>query len=722
MKRMLLTPLLFLDLLLSPLCGATTPDSALLLRLPLDEGVGTLAADRSANQLEAELTNVQWAKGAFGTAARFGGTNAFIDLPPIPALNGATQFTLSVWATWEGTGRYPNLLTTHTWSPGGLMLFVHDNSCSFRMGRPGHRAGASGNGWTETSASLLNALPLRQWTHLCVVFAMPDIATYVNGKAVAKRKWSYPVQADGLRIGCWAGPVCHNGLISDVRIYGRALAAPEVDALAHDPARASAGYTLVDESKAAPPPAATFENRRATLAIDARGRITSLRCKASRRELLVRPQELVSARLKDGRQIIARKASFKGGALTFEFSRGQGAAVLAVDTRKDHFTFTIRSLTVPDVAALTFFNVPVAAATHRGGMANMLSDDDDAVCLRGYDLPVEMAVSGNPAGLRVWTTAEHGPTGWRAGLAAGPKKEMPAILRAMAVDAGVPVSKLGGPWSLGAEANRGSYLFADLSLASVDEWIELARRGGFTHIHIHGWWSTLGHYGVNTNHFPNGLADMKATVARIHAAGLKAGIHTLTACIDPRDAWVTPEASPHLIAAASYTLAQPMSPTNTVIYVNEKPSAHHDVVFTYTGNGNAIRIGTEIVQYSEVHSEPPYAFAKCQRGAFKTRPSAHAAGDRADYLQQRYIAFYPEPGSPLADELAEHIATVFNTCQLDQIYFDGSEGMMSRYGIDYMRHAIFKRLRGEVLVEASEWGTHNWWFHSRLGSWDQSDW
>ncbi len=721
LKRTLLTALMFLGLLTS-LGGAPAADPSLLLWLPLDEGAGTLAADRSVNKLEAEMTNVQWAKGAFGTAVRFGGTDAFIELPPVPSLNGATQCTISVWAAWEGTGRYPNLLTTNTWSPGGLMLFVSDDSCSFRMGRPGHRAGAPGNAWTETGVGLLSPLPMRQWVHLAVVFALPNITSYVNGKLVDNATWSYPVAADGLRIGGWSGPVCHKGLISDLRIYGRALSPQEVSALAQDPARASAAYTVVDESRNPPPLAATFESRRATLAIDTGGRITSLRSKVTGRELLAHPQELVSARLKDGRQITARKASFGNGALTFEFSRGQGAAIVAVDAREDFFSFTIRSLSVPDVANLTFVSLPVTATKYRGSMANMLSDDADAVCLRGYELPVEMAVDGSPAGLRVWTTAEHGLTGWRAGLAAGPKSEMPDMLRAMAAEAGVPVSQQGGAWALGAEANRGSYLFADLSLASVDDWIELARRGGFTHLHLHGWWDTLGHYGVNTNLFPKGLADLKEGVARIHAAGLKAGIHTLTACIDPRDSWVTPAASPDLIATDSYTLARPMSPTDTVIYVKEKPAPHHDVVFTYMSNGNVIRLGTEMVQYSEVVSEPPYAFAKCQRGAFKTLPAAHAEGDRADYLQQRYIAFYPEPGSPLADELADRIANVFNTCQLDQIYFDGSEGMMSRYGIDFMRHAIFKRLRGEVLVEASEWGAHNWWFHSRLGAWDHPVW
>ena len=470
------------------------------------------------------------------------------------------------------------------------------------------------------------------------------------------------------------------------------------------------------------PVLATFENNRAALAIDAGGRIASLRSKASGRELLAQPQEVVSARLKNGRQITASKASLGDRAIRFEFAGGQGAAVLGVDTRSDYFTFTIRSLSVSDVASLTFFSLPVTTVKYQGAMANMLSDDADAVCLRGYELPVEMSVGGTPPGLRVWTTIEHGLTGWRAGLAAGPKRDMPAMLRAMAVEAGVPVSKLGGPWSLGAQTNRGSYLFADLSLASVDDWIELARRGGFTHLHLHGWWKTLGHYDVNESLYPKGLDDMKEAVARIHAAGLKAGIHTLTGCIDPRDAWVTPEASPHLIASHSYTLARSLTPTDTVIYVNEKPAAGHDVIFSYMGNGNALRLGAEIVQYSQVVSQPPYAFSGCRRGAFQTRPATHEAGGQADYLQQRYIAFYPQPGSPLADDLAEHIAKVFNTCGLDQIYFDGSEGMMSRYGIDFMRHAIFKRLHGEVLAEASCHGAHNWWFHSRIGAWDHPVW
>jgi len=702
--------------------AASPVDPSLLLCLPFDEGRGTLAADRSANGLEADLSNVQWASGLFGTAVRFGGTNAFIDLPPVPGLNGATQFTLSVWATWEAPAprRYPNLLTSQTWSPGGLMLFVTDNSCSFRIGRPGERAGVPGNKWTEGGVPLLGTLPLRQWTHLCVTFALPDLTAYVNGKPVGRARWPYPVEANDLRLGNWGGPASHCGLLDDLCLYGRALSAAEVAAIAVAANRASAAYALPEKTASVQPPAASFKTRCATLAIDSRGQVVSLRDRESGRELLADPQPMVRARLKDGRQISARAATRRGNTLTFDFARGYGSAVIDVEARRDFFTFAVRSLTLTNAESLTFCALPVGVTKYRGGMANMLSDDADAVCLRGFDLPVEMDIRGNV--LCVASTEKHGLIGWRAGLAAGPKAEVPAMLRAMAEYSGAPCSKLGGPWSLDAEATRGSYLFADLFYPSTDDWIEIARRGGFSTVHIHGWWRTLGHYDVNTNLFPRGLADMKDAVSRIHAAGLRAGIHTLTACIDPRDSWVTPEASHDLIPFDTYTLARPLSPTDTVLYVNEPPAAHHDVVFTYSGNGNAIRIGSEIVQYAAISREPPYAFAKCTRGAFKTRVSGHAAGDRADYLQQRYIAFYPQPDSPLADDLAGCIANVFNTCRLDQLYFDGSEGMMSRYGIDAMRHKIMRRLNGDPLIEASCCGEHNWWFHSRLGTWDHPVW
>ena len=168
----------------------------------------------------------------------------------------------------------------------------------------------------------------------------------------------------------------------------------------------------------------------------------------------------------------------------------------------------------------------------------------------------------------------------------------------------VPHSVHGGLCGRFASHQR-LYLFADLAAKQADDWIDLARRGGFMFIHLHGWWRTLGHYDINPRYFPDGLEEMKATVAKIHAAGLRAGIHTLTACIDPRDSWVTPRPSPDLIASARYTLARPFSAEDRTLYVKEKPVPGHELVWTYSSNGNAIRIGEEIIRYSAISHEEP---------------------------------------------------------------------------------------------------------------------
>ena len=304
----------------------------------------------------------------------------------------------------------------------------------------------------------------------------------------------------------------------------------------------------------------------------------------------------------------------------------------------DFFDIIIEECTLTDMKKITFFEVYPTVTKYRGTMANMLSDDDYGVCLRGYDLPIDMYVGANS--LRLQTTKELGLTGWRAGLVAGRKSDLPTMLQKMTVHAGVPFSTNGGAYSLESEANRGSYLFANLSLASVEDWIALADRCGYETIHLHAWWARLGHYPLNKTLFPNGEQDLKEAVDKIHAAGLKAGMHTLTACIHPQDPWVTPIPHPDLLAAATYSLSKEMPIDADVVYVNEMPVANHDVVFTYSGNGNALRIGNEIIQYTAVNRTEPYSFAGCKRGAFGTTPATHAVDQPLDYLQQRYYAFY----------------------------------------------------------------------------------
>jgi hypothetical protein len=708
------------------LCAAgargDAPDAGLLGWWRFDEGTGDWSTNEADPTGEAELHNASWVAGEFGTALRLTGSDSYVALPSIPKLDGADAMSLGVWVYWEGTGQYPNILTGGTWSPGGFLIFVSNQSCSFRMGRPGHRHGTAGEAWTETSAPLLGNLPMKQWVHLAAVFQRPQITTYVNGKKVGSAAWDYPVGHSGdMQLGRWSGSASHHGLIDDVRIYGQALSAEQVLALADPAGRRTAEYRDLGPAKAEAKELVRFETRWATMVVGDNGTILSLQEKGSGRELLASPQPVLAVEQVAGRRMQARRLRHEDGLLVADFPRGAGSAAIRIEAKDQYFAVTAAAVDVPEVSRFTFFQMSPAPIEYIGNMAGLASDDASGVCLRSLALEVDTSFHSPAPRFRASTTAEHGLVGHRIGLAAGPREHLIAMLREMAENEAVPKSRSGGPWAMGAQETRGSYLFADMAAKDTDAWIELARRGGFTNIHLHGWWSTLGHYEPRKAYFPNGLEDMKATAARIRAAGLKPGIHTLTACIDTADPWVTPIPSPDLIASNSYTLAKPLSATDTTIYVNEPPGANHDVIWSYSGNGNALRVGSELVRYSAISREPPYAFLECERGAFKTQAAAHADGVAVDYLQQRYLAFYPDPKSPLAGELADRIARVYNECGMEMIYFDGSEGMRSRYGIDTMRWAIFQRLHGGV-TEASCWGHNSWWIHSRLGAWDHPVW
>ncbi len=700
----------------SSVCFAQDLDNGLAAHWKFDDGTDESVADVGPDHLDGIYVNAEWVKCAFGTAMKLNPEDSYAKLPTPQCLKGASEMTISIWALWESTGQYPNILFSG-WNPGGLMFFVANNYCSFRLGRPNHRANVPGEQWKETGCPFLSSIPMKKWVHLTAVFKRPAIKTYVDGKLVNTNIWDDVIApADSIIVGRWMSR-SHDGLISDLRIYNRALSDAEVASLTQTTLHTDAAYTVQPK-----PPVETIlhlENKHATLDIGGNGNLLSVKQKTPERELLAKPAAFIRVTLKNGGVITPKRMTLDNGLLVAEHPVIQGNVKIKVEAKDDYFTFTPVEVTIPDVQRLTFCQVFPVMDKYQGNMAGLWSDDDSGLGLRSLSLKVAHSIGRSPRQISMTSEEKYGLTdGISAAMAAGPRSELVSIYRAIEANEPVPKSEHGGVQALTSNRTRGSYLFADLSANKVNDWIALAKRGGFSFIHLHGWWKTLGHYEVNKNMYPNGLEDMKAVVDKIHDAGLLASIHTLTACIDPRDPWVTPVPSDDLISSATYTLAKPFSETDTELYVNEKPVPGHEIVWSYSANGNAIKIGKEIIQYAEISHEPPYAFKKCTRGAFGTKVSAHAQGDKADYLQQRYIAFYPDPDSQLAEDLADCIANVFNTAGLDGIYFDGSEGMRSRYGIDTMRWKIYQKLKRPAVTEASCWGHNSWWFHSRLGAWD----
>jgi hypothetical protein len=84
-----------------------------------------------------------------------------------------------------------------------------------------------------TGGTMGSALPVGQWSHVAVVFNGSQAQFYLNGTLVATRAMTASITARGnqLRIGADANSQqFYKGAIDDLRLYRRALTAPEVQA------------------------------------------------------------------------------------------------------------------------------------------------------------------------------------------------------------------------------------------------------------------------------------------------------------------------------------------------------------------------------------------------------------------------------------------------------------------------------------------------------------
>ena len=470
-------------------------------------------------------------------------------------------------------------------------------------------------------------------------------------------------------------------------------------------------------------PPIVLANDHVAYRIGADGRNLSFALKRTGKEYCAQPGRRAFLVLRKGGASCQPSAcTFAEGKLTVQFAKAGVTAVVRAAARKHYFVFEVESVSDPAVEQLTLLSLPVTPSEHVSGMSGVAADAEFAAAVRALNLQAAGHVGGRPPVLSATCSREHGLVGAKVALVGCPAAEIRQVLQEVVRSEGLPWSPLGGPFALDAEENRGSYVFASVSEKNVDEWIALARRAGLAQIHFNGWATSLGHYEPRANLFPRGIAGLKATVDKVHAAGMKAGLHTLTGCISPHDPWVRPVPDKRLAVDASFTLAAPIDAKQTTLPTAEPPQAF-DTMWAYGGHGNVVRIGDELMHFSGLSRKAPFGFTGCKRGAFGTKAAPHAKGATVGHLFVRYGCFQPDENSTLVDEVAGAIARVFNTCGFDMIYMDGAEGSSGGWhGVAKMRAAIFKKLKRRVLVEASSWGCPSWPFHSRIGAWDHPKW
>lgn len=445
--------------------------------------------------------------------------------------------------------------------------------------------------------------------------------------------------------------------------------------------------------------------------------------KKNGKDYLAKESPSFASILKDNRRIPVSISSQSGDLVNLTFGSSAEQVDLRVISKPHYLVFEIVSVSDPTIEEVTFAVVRLDLPGRASSMSGVAAGDTFAVSVRALNLQATLQLHGGSQPLLCPAASKkRGFIGTRVAGVGCPPEQVRPILQEVIRSEGLAISPLGGPFALDAEENRGSYVFATVSEANVDAWIALAKKAGLAQIHLIGWEKSLGTYQPRVDLYPHGIDGLKQVVDKIHAAGLRAGMHTLTGGIARDDPLVTPLPDSRLAKDGWFTLAADIQDGDDSIHLKEPPG-DLEISWQYSGRSNVVQIGDELIQYAGLSQVSPYGLTQCTRGAFGTRRSAHKMDSAVRHLFAIYGTFQPDEESTLVDEVAERIAHVFNTCRFDMIYQDGAEGMPGGpYGWARMREAIFRRLQGRVLVEASEWGYLSWPYHSRLGAYDHPNW
>ena len=188
-----------------------------------DEGSGVQTADATGQGNAGTLGGATWTpNGKFGSALSFDGATSWVTVADAATLRLTGGFTVEAWVNPSANTGWRSVILKESSNGFGYALYALNNAS-----RPA--------GYVHTNSDIAvtgtAALPLNSWTHLALSFDGSTERLYVNGTQVRTGAVTGAmVSASGaLRIGgnsIWGE--YFRGLIDEVRIYNRALAASEI--------------------------------------------------------------------------------------------------------------------------------------------------------------------------------------------------------------------------------------------------------------------------------------------------------------------------------------------------------------------------------------------------------------------------------------------------------------------------------------------------------------
>lgn len=460
--------------------------------------------------------------------------------------------------------------------------------------------------------------------------------------------------------------------------------------------------------------------------ISAAGDIIDLRDIARRKSIIAgEPAQKFMKIRKGGKDYGLSTINLSDGLLTAHFEGCDITITFAVITSSMDVALEMRTVSTHDFEYLEFLRLPVRLTSNIASLLNVVYDDQNSVGVLAATPQTEACIVeylgggyGVVVGARYWPAVSTGKV--KAVAFGCDTRRLMSTIEAIEVEHGLPHPTIDGEWSKSSADLHKGYLFCDLKMDNLEEAVGFTKQAGLTYILIlsKSWNSSVGSYPINSNNFPGGIRDLKKAVDKIHAHGLKAGMHCLTAGIADHDQYLRPMPDPRLHTKDEFVLTEGIdAKSSSIPLLLEK---HIEVDLEEQKTERVMRVEDELISCSGIPEIRPGdgLSLSCRRGSYGTTPGAHLKGVKAKALSRIYNMFMPDPKSSLIDEIAERLAFIYNTCGFDMIYFDGGETMMATgpgwYTMGLLHEAFYKKIDGEILWQGSGTPHYSWHYVTRL--------
>jgi thermitase len=196
-----------------------------------NEGTGSVAHDSSGNGYNATLSNTTWTTGLFSYGLSFNGSNSQGVTSTIPFTNA---FSVSAWVNPAVTVQSPNAAIAQADSATGVYLGVDSTGTKYKF-IVNNGTGSSGScAYSGIVSGCAQGGTVSSGWHLVNgAFDGTTGILYVDGVMIASDTFTAPGNTSlALNMGrSYTSSAVWNGILDDMRLYSRALAAEEVSSL-----------------------------------------------------------------------------------------------------------------------------------------------------------------------------------------------------------------------------------------------------------------------------------------------------------------------------------------------------------------------------------------------------------------------------------------------------------------------------------------------------------